>query len=352
MRIERRNASEDVRPRPDASAGTARREADARYRRAQQTTVELTATVLGDPSVLPKTVVEFQGISQRLSGKYGVKEATRRIDGSGYTFELRCLCDGTSELGGVPSGGRPNRENAADADPDALRPVEVVDPETGATRVEHRGGGRGGWRRPTRATSATRASTSARSWTTPTPRASGGLRVRIPGLVEPASAWAFPLGTVGGGSDRRGFFVVPEKGAEVGVLFHQGGVDHPHYLCGPWGKPDGQAEVPEPARGVPKDQVPQVRAFETPRFLLVFDDPARLRRSFGLGEDRTAGQVDRRRGGPAAARVNDSISVSLAFAAWIAAVTAVCNGIAPGSVTPPTGPIGQVAAGSAKVTMG
>lgn len=141
--IQRRNASEDVRPSPDASAGTARREADARYRRAQQTTVELTATVLGDPAILAKTVVEFQGISQRLSGKYWVKEAKHKIDGSGYTIEMRCLRDGTSELGGVPSGGRPNRENAEDADPDALRPVEVVDPETGATRTEYRPGGRG-----------------------------------------------------------------------------------------------------------------------------------------------------------------------------------------------------------------
>jgi uncharacterized protein involved in type VI secretion and phage assembly len=104
------------------------------------------------------------------------------------------------------------------------------------------------------------------------PEGLGRVRVRIPGLVEPASAWAWPLGTVGGGSDRRGFFSVPEKGAEVGVLFHQGDVDHPHYLCGPWGKPDGQAEVPEPARGLSKADAPRVRALETDRFLLYFDD--------------------------------------------------------------------------------
>lgn len=104
------------------------------------------------------------------------------------------------------------------------------------------------------------------------PEGLGRVRVRIPGLVEPASAWAFPLGTLGGGSDRRGFFAVPEKGAEVGVLFHQGDVDHPYYLCGHWGKPDGQAEVPEPARGLPKEEAPQIRAFETGRFLFVFDD--------------------------------------------------------------------------------
>ena len=104
------------------------------------------------------------------------------------------------------------------------------------------------------------------------PECLGRVRVRIPGLIEPASAWAWPLGTLGGGSDRRGFFSVPEKGAEVGVLFHQGDVDHPHYLCGHWGKPDGQAEVPEPVREVAKEEAPQVRAFETGRFLLVFDD--------------------------------------------------------------------------------
>jgi phage protein D len=137
-RLERRNISEEVRPSAEASAGTARREADARYRRSQQTTVELTATVLGDPSVLAKTVVEFQGISQRLSGKYFVKEAKHKIDSSGYTVELKCLRDGTSEVGGAPSAGRPNRGSAADADPNALRPVEVVDPETGATRIEYR----------------------------------------------------------------------------------------------------------------------------------------------------------------------------------------------------------------------
>lgn len=104
------------------------------------------------------------------------------------------------------------------------------------------------------------------------PEGLGRVRVRIPGLVDPASAWAFPLGTVGGGSDRRGFFAVPEKGAEVGVLFHQGDVDHPFYLCGHWGKPDGKAEVPEPVRDLSKEDAPKVRAFETERFLLVFDD--------------------------------------------------------------------------------
>ncbi|MDR7420824.1 MAG: contractile injection system protein, VgrG/Pvc8 family, partial [Armatimonadota bacterium] len=137
-RLERRNVSEEVRPSAESSAAAARREANGRYRRAQQTTVELTATVLGDPSLLAKTVVEFRGIGQRLSGKYYVKEATHKIDGSGYTVEIKCLSDGTADIGGAPSRGRQNRESAANADSDALRPVEVVDPETGETRIEYR----------------------------------------------------------------------------------------------------------------------------------------------------------------------------------------------------------------------
>jgi uncharacterized protein involved in type VI secretion and phage assembly len=123
------------------------------------------------------------------------------------------------------------------------------------------------------------------------PEGLGRVRVRIPGLVEPASAWAFPLGTVGGGSDRRGFFAVPEKGAEVGVLFHQGDPDHPWYLSGHWGRPDGQAEVPEPVRGLSKEDVPKVRVFETGRFLLVFDD-REGKEALVIKDKRSADQIE------------------------------------------------------------
>lgn len=104
------------------------------------------------------------------------------------------------------------------------------------------------------------------------PECIGRVRIRIPGLVEPMSQWAFPLGTVGGGNARRGFFAAPENGSEVGVLFHLGDVDHPYYLCGHWGKPDGNAETPTPVAELSKEDAVQVRAFETKRFLLVFDD--------------------------------------------------------------------------------
>ncbi len=137
-RLERRNVSEAIHTTAEPTAAIAKRQADARYRDVQQLTVKLTATVLGDPGLVAKTVVELQGISQRLSGKYYVHEAKHKIDGSGYTVELSCLRDGHSAIAGPPSKGKPNRGTAADNDPDALRPIEVVDKETGQTHIEYR----------------------------------------------------------------------------------------------------------------------------------------------------------------------------------------------------------------------
>ena len=85
------------------------------------------------------------------------------------------------------------------------------------------------------------------------PEQLGRVRVCIPGVLEPESAWAWPLGTAGGGSKDAGLFTVREVGAEVGVLFNQGSIDHPHFLCGHWGKPRGESEVPEEAQKDPPD---------------------------------------------------------------------------------------------------
>ena len=80
------------------------------------------------------------------------------------------------------------------------------------------------------------------------PEGLGRVRVTVPGLLEPHSAWARPLGTVGGGSKDQGIFAVPEVGAEVAVFFEQGQIDAPLYLCAHCGKPDAGNEVPEEAR--------------------------------------------------------------------------------------------------------
>ncbi len=97
----------------------------------------------------------------------------------------------------------------------------------------------------------------------------GRVRVLVPGLLEPASGWAWPLGTVGGGGKDRGFFAVPELDAEVAVLFALGDVDHPFYLPAHWGAPGGVSEVPAEADGSP-----DVRVVATATFRIVIDERA------------------------------------------------------------------------------
>ncbi|ACY13467.1 phage baseplate assembly protein V [Haliangium ochraceum] len=99
------------------------------------------------------------------------------------------------------------------------------------------------------------------------PEGLGRVRVRVPGVLEPHSAWAWPLGTAGGGSRDCGLFAVPALGAEVAVFFCQGDVDAPHYLCAHWGKPDGASEVPAEAQ-----HRPDARVLATPTFRIELDE--------------------------------------------------------------------------------
>ena len=100
------------------------------------------------------------------------------------------------------------------------------------------------------------------------PEQLGRVRVCVPGVLEPSSGWAWPLGTAGGGSKNRGFFAVPELGAEIAVWFCQGAIDCPWYLSAHWGKPDGQSEVPEEAQKSPPDN----RVFATETFRIELDE--------------------------------------------------------------------------------
>ena len=100
------------------------------------------------------------------------------------------------------------------------------------------------------------------------PEGLGRVRICIPGVLEPESTWAWPLGTSGGGFKDRGFFAVPEEGAEVAVFFNQGDIDAPYYLSANWGKPDGESEVPEEAQKDPPDN----RVLATPTFRVELDE--------------------------------------------------------------------------------
>jgi hypothetical protein len=106
------------------------------------------------------------------------------------------------------------------------------------------------------------------------PERLGRVRVCVPGLLEPDSAWAWPLGTAGGGSKDRGFFAVPEEGAEVALFFNQGDVEQPYYLAAHWGKPGGESEVAEEAQKDPPDN----RVLATETFRIELDETPGSRR--------------------------------------------------------------------------
>jgi len=118
------------------------------------------------------------------------------------------------------------------------------------------------------------------------PEQLGRVRVCIPGLLEPESAWAWPLGTSGGGSRDRGFFAVPADGAEVAILFAAGSIQSPFYLAAHWGKPDGTSEVPAEGQVDP----PDVQVIATPTFRIVLDERPGLRK-LALINKKTGDQI-------------------------------------------------------------
>lgn len=103
------------------------------------------------------------------------------------------------------------------------------------------------------------------------PELLGRVRVNIPGLIEPESAWAEPVGTAGG-SAQKGDFNVPELGASVTVQFLMGDPDRPKYQSGHWGKPKGKSEAPTYVQdGVSPKDAHLVRVIETKAFDIVMD---------------------------------------------------------------------------------
>lgn len=116
----------------------------------------------------------------------------------------------------------------------------------------------------------------------------GRVKLSVPGIVEPASDWAFPVGASGAGGPNRGFYFVPPVHATVCVWFLEGDIDRPYYAPGHWGQTaPGSRETPGPVGGYkgsadrtgdddlstlsPADAV-LVRAIETDRFIIIIDD--------------------------------------------------------------------------------
>lgn len=73
------------------------------------------------------------------------------------------------------------------------------------------------------------------------------VKVRIDGLIEPSTDWAFPLTGAGGGSTKRGAHAAPAIGATVVVQFLGGDPERPVYQPAWWGTPPAGSEMPTDA---------------------------------------------------------------------------------------------------------
>lgn len=112
------------------------------------------------------------------------------------------------------------------------------------------------------------------------PDGHGRVRVRIEGVLDEGSDWAWPVATAGGGKARRGFFNVPEVGSTVAVYFNQGDPAAPRYMGGFWApEVDGAgdeggvgSELPTRARDVPVQDRKRIKVLETERWAVVLDD--------------------------------------------------------------------------------
>ena len=100
----------------------------------------------------------------------------------------------------------------------------------------------------------------------------GRVTVMVPGVVEPESGWALPLGSPGGGSRGNGLYYPPKIGAEVGVMFVMGDVDEPRYLIGAWGAPGSSPESPTFSNELAPADAVRVHGLQSDRWEIVIDD--------------------------------------------------------------------------------
>ena len=141
--LETRNATASVHASTATTPARAERESRARFRRSERGTVKLSMKVVGDPTLHAKSIVEVQGISALLSGKFYVTEVKHIISASGYTCDLKLTRDGSGKRArslAQEQRGERNRSQARAGG--SMTQVEVVNPDTGATHIEYRRDGR------------------------------------------------------------------------------------------------------------------------------------------------------------------------------------------------------------------
>lgn len=104
------------------------------------------------------------------------------------------------------------------------------------------------------------------------PKVLGRVTVKVNGVHEEESGWAIPFGFMGAGSAQRGAFDVPPVGSDVFVMYLGGDPERPYWTGGNPGAPGGKSEAPTALQDVKPEEQGQVKAYETDRYLVTYDD--------------------------------------------------------------------------------
>ena len=106
------------------------------------------------------------------------------------------------------------------------------------------------------------------------PAKRGRVKVRVPGLCEPSTNWALPIGgSHSSGEANRGGFDPPKSGAYVIVAFLDGDVDSPVYFGGWRAVLGGSSDAPTPvAAASVSDAANNIKAYETDSHIFLSDE--------------------------------------------------------------------------------
>jgi phage protein D len=88
---ESRVGENEIEPDPERGKGN---RAKTKFRRSIRRSIKMSLSIVGDPGVAAKTVVEVAGLGKRLSQRYYVRECVHEIGPSGYETSLKLISDG------------------------------------------------------------------------------------------------------------------------------------------------------------------------------------------------------------------------------------------------------------------
>lgn len=140
----------ETRPTSATDSEVAKAQARGKFDAVHQTAVKMKVTIVGDPTILAKSVIRLEGFGKRLSGPYYVRKVSHSGTEQGYTCELELVSDGHSGYAteskvakglrlndsGEKSGGTPNKTTTVDGA--ALEAVDKIDAERSVTQTQYK----------------------------------------------------------------------------------------------------------------------------------------------------------------------------------------------------------------------